>query len=449
MSYSVEIEVLDLRQRKPVGGEGFMYHCRVNIYLVNASHEFQNVISNIQPLEQFEHHICCKESVDFDDLADADLVIAVWDDNMAQKTGNVEEWVKFLCQGRKENADLILCIPQEAAEQVGNLDLTDICDIWKLPLSSNELSFHFLRWQKQNKDKKDRWMASQYLDTLIDSVPQLIWYKDKQGAHMKVNQSFCNAVNKTKDQIRGRGHFYIWDLDPEEYAKGEFICMESEYEVMEKKETCIFDENVKIGNEIRQFDTYKSPLFDLDGSVMGTVGFANDVTQEKLYEAMMIKRANTDFLTGLYNRRYLLQYIESSSMEPMVFFYLDLDNFKSVNDRYGHQTGDMALVMTADVLKEEMPDALIARIGGDEFLVVQSEEMDKAAIEKERLHMADILNCAFHKNDKLRKVSASIGTAYSPAGEATNADLLLEEADNMMYQEKKEKKQKMGEVPRS
>jgi diguanylate cyclase (GGDEF)-like protein len=259
---------------------------------------------------------------------------------------------------------------------------------------------------------------------------------------MKVNESFCRAVNKTHDQIRGRGHYYIWDLDPEEYAKGEFICMESEDEVMEKKETCIFDEHVKIGDEMRQFTTYKSPLFDLDGSVMGTVGVANDVTQEKRYEAMIVKRANTDFLTGLYNRRYLLHYIETESKSPMVFYYLDLDNFKGVNDHYGHQAGDQALILTKDVLTREMPRCLIARIGGDEFLVVQTEALDADSIEEKRLHMKKALNAAFAQEEAFKNVSASIGTAYSPEGVETDLDRLLEEADHMMYKEKKEKKRK-------
>jgi diguanylate cyclase (GGDEF)-like protein/PAS domain S-box-containing protein len=418
-----------------------MYHCNVKIYLVHASQIFQEAICHMKPLEHFEHTVLCLDSLEPHTLENADLTIAVYHQPESGKNEvSIEEWVNSLCQNTKTNSDLILCVPPEFVEQITNMDLTKVYDIWKLPLSPSEIQFHFLQWQQQNKAKKDLWLTSQYLDTVIDSVPHLVWYKDKNGAHLKVNQSFCKAVNKTKEQIQGRGHYYIWDLDPEEYAKGEYICMESEYEVMDKKETCIFDEHVKIGNEIRQFATYKSPLFDLDGSVMGTVGFANDVTQEKLYEAMILKRANTDFLTGLYNRRYLIQYIESEKMKPMVFYYLDLDNFKEVNDRYGHLVGDQALILTTEVLKTEMPDALIARIGGDEFLVVYPRALDAEAIESERLRMREKLNHAFLQDEQLKNVSASIGTAFSPAGEPTDLDPLLEEADNMMYQEKKQKK---------
>jgi diguanylate cyclase (GGDEF)-like protein len=87
-----------------------------------------------------------------------------------------------------------------------------------------------------------------------------------------------------------------------------------------------------------------------------------------------------------------------------------------------------------------MPDALIARIGGDEFLVVYPRALDAEAIESERLRMREKLNHAFLQDEQLKNVSASIGTAFSPAGEPTDLDPLLEEADNMMYQEKKQKK---------
>ena len=169
---------------------------------------------------------------------------------------------------------------------------------------------------------KSLWYLTNWYNSLL-----IIWYKDKEGAHMKVNDTFCRAVNKTMEQIEGRGHYYIWDITPDEYEKGEFICMESEYEVMEKRETCIFDETVKIGDSMRELKTYKSPLFDLDGSVMGTVGVAIDVTQERLYQQMMIKNANTDFLTGLYNRRYVYEFIDKQEDGYLVVFCIDLDHF--------------------------------------------------------------------------------------------------------------------------
>lgn len=116
----------------------------------------------------------------------------------------------------------------------------------------------------------------------IDSVPDLIWFKDVRGAHLKVNNAFCSAVGKTKNDVQGRGHYYIWDLKQEEYEQGEYVCLETEEIVLREKKTRAFDEKVKSKHGLRQFKTYKSPIFDEDHQVVGTVGIAHDVTDLKI-----------------------------------------------------------------------------------------------------------------------------------------------------------------------
>ncbi len=80
-------------------------------------------------------------------------------------------------------------------------------------------------------------------------------------------------MGKTKDQVEGRGHYYIWDITPDEYAQGEFVCLESEEETMRSSTTLLFDEQVKTKSGMRQFKTYKSPLIDYDGTVMEPWGW--------------------------------------------------------------------------------------------------------------------------------------------------------------------------------
>ena len=100
-----------------------------------------------------------------------------------------------------------------------------------------------------------------------------------------MNDSFCKTVNKTKTQVQGRNHAYIWDVEHDDPA-----CVKSEQEVMRKKKTCISEETIKTGDGERLLTTYKSPLYDLDGSVMGTVGMAIDITQERAYEQEIIRK---------------------------------------------------------------------------------------------------------------------------------------------------------------
>lgn len=410
-----------------------MYHCSVCIYFLGGRKSLLECIKEIEPLSNFSHKFVESGGFEAGLVKGADLILA----DLHSLGG--KDAIDRLVFEKKKEAEVILFGDDEQLKLISISRLSGITDIWKLPMTEEELKFRFGRWQENYKTEKDFWQTRNYLDETINNVPHLIWYKDKDGVHEKVNKSFCKAVNKTMEQIEGRGHYYIWDITPEEYEKGEFVCMESEIEVMEKKETCIFDENVKIGDEMRMLKTYKSPLFDIDGSVMGTVGVGMDVTQERLYEQMILNNANTDFQTGLYNRRYIYQYVESEGDKPLTVYYLDLDNFKTVNDRYGHQEGDRLLLVTTKILQECMPDDVVARMGGDEFLVVQIGESTKEETEKKRKWLQERLDSVYAEDGHFQNVSASIGTAYSPRG-YMDIDTLIGEADSRMYKEKNEKK---------
>ncbi len=397
----------------------------------------QRVVEEIEPLPHFKHQTLDNNIPQILQLKKADFVLA----DLHNYAGKEQSAIDFLLTHRKPDNDIVVCADKNQADTILTLAGEAITDIWFMPLSEEEIRFRFLKLQKRLKTEKDLWLADSYLNTTIDSMTDLVWYKDKVGAHLKVNESFCEAVGKSKQQVEGRGHYYIWDITPDEYAKGEYICMESEYEVMDKKETCIFDEKVLTKRGMKEFLTFKSPLFDLDGSIMGTVGVANDVTQERAYERIMKKQANTDFLTGLFNRRYVYQFIEEENKGPYTLFYLDLDNFKFVNDKYGHQQGDNALLVTKDVLMECMPDAISARIGGDEFLVIEKKAYSSEKMEEKRKWLQDKLIAAYQEQEVLKALSVSIGTAYAQEGEIS-LDELIAQADAFMYREKKAKKQK-------
>ena len=411
-----------------------MYHCHVQFYLIGSQSNLWDIIKEMPPLEHFSHEFQISGKPDSALAAKADVILA------DLQGADAKETVNMLCKSKKPAAELIILADNG---QIASLtdELSNIKDIWSFAMSEDEIRFRFLRWQQTYKMDKDFWQTRNYFDSTINSIPHLVWYKDKEGVHKKVNESFCKAVNKTMEQIEGRGHFYIWDLDPEEYAKGEFICMESEFEVMEKRETCVFAENVKIGDSMRELTTYKSPLFDIDGSVMGTVGVAVDVTQERLYERMLLNNANTDALTGLYNRRYVYQFVKEKEVTPFTIYYIDLDNFKSINDKFGHQEGDRALTVTAEKLKECMPEDVITRVGGDEFLIIELGEHMPEEVEKKRKWLEESLEQVYRNDEYLNLISASIGTAHTDSMSMANIDRLVGEADAFMYREKNRKKQ--------
>ena len=258
-----------------------MYHCHMRIYFVGRSCREFGIMREMPPLEFFTHEFMESEKPDRKLAEKADIVF------VSLREPCTEEVLGFFKENKEEETQIILLAGQEQIQNLGG-KLALLEDLWTLPMTEAEVRFRFLRWQQSCKREKDAWQTSHYLEETINHVPNLIWYKDKNGIHEKVNDSFCKTVNKTKKQVEGRGHAYIWDVEQDDPA-----CIESEREVMEKKQTCVSEESVKTGDGIKLLTTYKSPLYDLDGSVMGTVGVAIDVTQERAYEQEIIEKNQT------------------------------------------------------------------------------------------------------------------------------------------------------------
>ncbi|MCI7675263.1 MAG: GGDEF domain-containing protein, partial [Phascolarctobacterium sp.] len=246
----------------------------------------------------------------------------------------------------------------------------------------------------------------------------------------------CAAVGKEKSDVEGRGHYYIWDLKPEEYAAGEYVCLETEEEVLRAQKTLLFDEKVKTRKGLRQFSTYKTPIYDDNHELIGTVGCAIDVTDERRLMEKLVNAAETDTLTRLYNRRYFYKYMSQIKEQgtPINIFYLDLDNFKHINDNYGHEAGDELLCRVARILEKIFAEGVCVRFGGDEFVctvVGHKTEVELAAYAQAFL---DELIHLVEDYQNFQGLSASVGIAYTEA--VDDVDILLKKSDIAMYEAK-------------
>lgn len=171
-----------------------------------------------------------------------------------------------------------------------------------------------------------------------------------------------------------------------------------------------------------------------------------DITKHKHTQAQLTKTleevhklANRDPLTGLPNQRLLQErFFLTLSMSKrkgwqVAIMFIDLDDFKKVNDRYGHVAGDMVLQMVAQRLLQVVRKAdTVARIGGDEFLILQTEVHDQAAIIQVANKILDQLAAPFDLAGNTITIGASIGIALYPTHGDT-IDLLIKKADNAMY----------------
>lgn len=258
-----------------------MYHCQIHFYLSGVPCRAFEIIKGITPYANFTHQYTWKEQPSSDDAAAADVILVNLEGMDAKET------VQTLLGAKRAETELILMLEKNQTDSIAD-NLSEIRDFWIAPMSDAEIQFRCERWLQSYKISKDFWEAEHFLETTIDHVPNLVWYKDKNGIHEKVNESFCRTVGKTKQQVQGRGHAYIWDVEHDDPA-----CIESEREVMNNRRTYVSEELVQTGAGVRTLMTYKSPLYDLDGSVMGTVGVAIDVTQERVYEQEIVQKNQT------------------------------------------------------------------------------------------------------------------------------------------------------------
>ena len=257
-----------------------MYTCSLHIYFAGHPSHALDVIKKMPSLEHFTHIFIESDEAEVSLAQKADVIIA--DLSLI----DVPSALQILLPNRRESAEVIFLADKKQMQILcADPVLKDITDVWISPMSDEELRFRFLRWQQTYKKSKDSWETSHFLETTINNIPSLIWYKDKEGVHEKVNDSFCQAVNKTKEQVQGRRHAYIWDV-----AEDDPACIESEHQVMSTEKTLLSEETIRAGEETRTLMCYKSPLYNCDGTVMGTVGVGIDVTRERAYEQEIITK---------------------------------------------------------------------------------------------------------------------------------------------------------------
>jgi diguanylate cyclase (GGDEF)-like protein/PAS domain S-box-containing protein len=182
-----------------------------------------------------------------------------------------------------------------------------------------------------------------------------------------------------------------------------------------------------------------SPRFTQDGIFIGYRGTGFNITDRKTVEEKLKRMAHYDVLTDLPNRVLLVDRLGRAMAQcqrrnqSLAVAYLDLDEFKAVNDTYGHNVGDKLLVELSKRMKEALRESdTLARIGGDEFIVVM---VDLDDIEDKKPVLERLLKAAAEPitvDDSILQVSVSIGVTLYPQ-DAASADQLILHADQAMY----------------
>lgn len=186
-------------------------------------------------------------------------------------------------------------------------------------------------------------------------------------------------------------------------------------------------------------------IFDDNGNVLNFVILATDITKRKESEDLIWKQANFDGLTGLPNRimfkdRFKQEIKKTKRANlPLALLFIDLDEFKEVNDSMGHQVGDILLKEAADRLISCVRESdtvahfeSVARIGGDEFTIILSELKDISCVERIAQNVLNKIAKPYQLGEDVAYISASIGITLYP-DDSGDINTLITNADQAMY----------------
>lgn len=192
-----------------------------------------------------------------------------------------------------------------------------------------------------------------------------------------------------------------------------------------------------------------SPVKNNQGEIINFIGIKENISERKTLEEMLQKLANTDPLTGLFNRRVFLHHLDQEANRvsrlggSAVLLMLDLDFFKHVNDTYGHATGDEVLKEFADIIRRNTRNIDVsARFGGEEFVILlPSTRQRDALIMAERLRKQVAEIAIEHPKDTVH-ITVSIGAAVLST-QNSDGERVLNHADLALYEAKESGRNKI------
>ena len=244
------------------------------------------------------------------------------------------------------------------------------------------------------------------LRTIIDSVPEAIFYKDRDSKFIGYNKTFEEFYRKRGiTDIVGKTDLDIYD---DSNVAQTFI--DQDKEIICSKKTKYFECKFKneLGQEVIE-ENLKIPVINNDGNVWGVVGLSRNITDRKKIEEKLRYLSQTDMLTGLYNRYSFEEKMKELNHEkyhPLGIIMGDVNGLRIINDTFGHLEGDTLLKEIAKVLKDSCSEkGHVFRWGGDEFMILVPK-CDESNCEK---IIKKIINNCNKSNYDYMQLSVALG----------------------------------------
>ena len=286
------------------------------------------------------------------------------------------------------------------------------------------------------------------IERMLKELPSNIYLKDSNGRYIFATH-YWHHLDHSNDPdwtIRGKT-----DLDIRKDRENAKMAMEKDIEVIRNGRGDHYIIEINVDDIQEYFEVFKEPVKDQDGNITGIIGLLNNVTEHENLKRQLKNAAVIDGMTGLYNRKEIQfridkaieNYRENGSVFSVIM--LDIDDFKQVNDYYGHQKGDVVIITLSDILKNNQPlfkgKFSAGRWGGEEFmLLLHDTELSAAS------YIAELIRQCFANTffPDMRSQTISLGVTQVKPDDTP--DSLCIRVDGGLYQAKKTGKNRVFTV---
>jgi diguanylate cyclase (GGDEF)-like protein/PAS domain S-box-containing protein len=272
---------------------------------------------------------------------------------------------------------------------------------------------------------------------IVEQNTDLIGIIDTKGVVLYASPSYYALLGLAPDEFVGTYLLEKIYFEDQPKVKNTFLDKRWKNKVSYRVEFRF----LRNGGDVLWVDAKGIPIFK-EGKLQHILIVSRDISEQKQYEDKLIRLAYYDTLTGLPNRRLFLDRFEQALLtakrkdRKLALLYLDVDNFKDINDLHGHFVGDALLEIIASRLSMCIRELdTVCRMGGDEFVILLQEFDETEEISSIAQRMAEVIGQPYLIRERILSISCSIGIAYYP-NHSTDGKLLMNYADTAMYRSK-------------
>lgn len=275
---------------------------------------------------------------------------------------------------------------------------------------------------------------------ILQSMRDGYFEMDVDGVILTVNPALCQLLGQTRETLIGHPYYELLGEDDLARARQPF------QRAMQSGAGKTFAIPLqRADGSLGYFEATVSLIHDLQGELRGYRGIVRDVSDQIAYQQQLLEMAYRDPLTGLGNRKAFDEQLgqallrAGSGGSELALLYLDLDRFKEINDRFGHDIGDALLRTVAERVRSTLrqPDKAY-RLGGDEFAVLLEDSQENNPQRLAERLLAALVQPIALNGERIDFVTPSIGIALYPR-HAGDAEGLVRAADSAMYEAKRQR----------